>query len=149
MDFNGLLARNPLREKAILVVSERERLLERLSGILKEEGYRVHTTQEPVEAERLAEKLHPALMVIDWKRQGLSYDGLELLFVVRKNPHLKDIRLLFLAPRNPWYKADEFLDSLSFGPDDFITAPFNPDELLAKTDRLLGSSQERSDSPDD
>jgi len=83
-------------------------------------------------------------MVIQWKLGDSGYDGLELLFVIRQEPMLKEIPALLIVPGNPWYRVDEFLASLPFGPDDFICTPFTPEELLPKLSRLIIGSNDQS-----
>ncbi|MEM1094979.1 MAG: ATP-binding protein [Bacteroidota bacterium] len=67
-------------------------------------------------------------------------DGLALLERVRADDRLRQMPVVMLTAR-----ADEAdrLEGWRLGVDDYITKPFNADELLARIDNLLRNQQER------
>ncbi|MEM6648132.1 MAG: ATP-binding protein, partial [Bacteroidota bacterium] len=67
-------------------------------------------------------------------------DGLTLLECVRADDRLRQMPVVMLTAR-----ADEAdrLQGWRLGVDDYITKPFNADELLARIDNLLRNQQER------
>ena len=108
----------------ILVVDDEVHIRRLIAVALKRDGY------EPVEAATAKEALsffeivHPAAVLIDL---GLpDRDGLEL---VTKFAATKSIAILVVSARE---STDDKIAALDLGADDYVTKPFDSDELLAR-----------------
>ena len=108
----------------ILVVDDEVHIRRLIAVALKRDGY------EPVEAATAKEALsffeivHPAAALIDL---GLpDRDGLEL---VTKFAATKSIAILVVSARE---STDDKIAALDLGADDYVTKPFDSDELLAR-----------------
>ena len=67
-------------------------------------------------------------------------DGLELLETVKKSDTLRHIPMVMLTARA---SMEAKLSALQLGVDDYITKPFNEEELLIRIQNLLRNQQER------
>lgn len=61
-------------------------------------------------------------------------DGLEVLSHIRLNFPELDILVVMLTGKS---NEEEIVQALNAGADDYITKPFQPDELRARIQRLL------------
>jgi len=69
----------------------------------------------------------PDIILLDIMMQGM--DGYETCRRIRSNPDLKFTKILIVSAKT---MAGERLDGYNSGADDYITKPFNDDELLSK-----------------
>ena len=69
----------------------------------------------------------PALAVIDWEMPGLS--GIELCQRVRSTPLPSPVYVILLTARS---SRQDLVAGLEAGADDYLTKPFDPDELRAR-----------------
>jgi DNA-binding response OmpR family regulator len=69
----------------------------------------------------------PALALLDWVMPGMS--GPQICREARANPKTADIYIILLTARN---SADDILAGLRAGADDYVTKPFQPEELRAR-----------------
>lgn len=67
-------------------------------------------------------------------------DGLELLEIIKKNDTSRHIPMVMLTARQG---MEAKLSALQLGVDDYITKPFNEDELLIRIQNLLRNQRER------
>jgi two-component system, cell cycle response regulator len=91
-------------------------------------GYEVTAAADGLEALRILESREaPSLAVLDWMMPGV--EGPAVCKRVRENPELPYMYILLLTARNQ--KAD-ILRGLESGADDYLTKPFNAQELRAR-----------------
>lgn len=105
----------------ILIVDDDASINDMISEALADEGYTVHKAYSGTEALMLLEQIRPDLILLDLMLPGLA--GEELL------PRLKDIPVIVVSA-----KADinDKVGLLLGGAADYITKPFNIQELLAR-----------------
>ncbi|MDO4259176.1 MAG: response regulator transcription factor [Actinomycetaceae bacterium] len=114
----------------ILVVDDEAVLAELLGAALRHRGWETRTAANGWEALDIAPDFDPDVVVLDIQMPGL--DGLETLERLRKKqPHLP---VLFLTARDA--VADR-VTGLRAGADDYVTKPFDLDEVTARIDALL------------
>ncbi len=128
----------------ILVVEDNALLLEGIRDLLEVSGYRVLMAGDAVQALALLEHNHPDLIVSDIMMPGM--DGYELYEQVRLRPDLLDTPFVFVTARGE--KAD-IRRGKELGADDYITKPFEEEDLLvvvrAKLARRQALKQQRED----
>ena len=91
-------------------------------------GYQVTAAADGLEALRILESREaPSLAVLDWMMPGM--EGPVVCRRVRENINLPYVYILLLTARNQ--KAD-ILMGLESGADDYLTKPFNAQELRAR-----------------
>ncbi|WP_119069012.1 response regulator transcription factor [Aggregatilinea lenta] len=125
----------------ILLVDDERNIIELASLYLKQDGYRVISAEDGVEALQRAEQDQPALMVLDLMLPKL--DGWEVCKQVRA---ASDLPILMLTAR------DDDIDKivgLELGADDYLTKPFNPRELVARIKAILRRTEPRRAEGDD
>ena len=77
--------------------------------------------------EMLSGREPPALAIIDWMMPGL--DGLELCRRVRAAMRDTPVYMILLTSRA---SRKDLVEGLDAGADDYLTKPFDPDELRAR-----------------
>ncbi|MEX2160235.1 MAG: response regulator transcription factor [Dehalococcoidia bacterium] len=113
----------------ILVADDDAHIVELVSLYLTRAGYRVETAGDGDEALRKVKELDPALLLLDVMMPGP--DGLQVCRALRRR---SDVPIVLLTARSS--DVDK-IAGLRFGADDYVTKPFNPDELLARVEAVL------------
>lgn len=109
----------------ILIVDDTQEILELLQDILESEGFHVTASEDGAEALALLKNgLHPDLILLDIMMPNMS--GYELCAQIRRE---SDMPILFLSAKG---KAVDKVVGLEIGADDYITKPFDTEELLAR-----------------
>lgn len=119
-------------EKIVVVDDERE-IADLVALYLKNSGYNVITFYNSIEARDYIMKNPPDLAVLDIMMPEL--DGLELLKEIRET-HYYPIILLTAKDQEL-----DIITGLTLGSDEYITKPFKPLELVARTKALLRRSK--------
>ena len=119
---------SPVRP-AVLLVDDDLTLLSVLSRRVSRAGYDVRTAQSGSDALRLLEGWWPALLVVDLMMPGM--DGFELC---RRVKQLADLPIIVLSAVDD---SEAKVSALELYAEDFVTKPFDPDELVARIQRVL------------
>ena len=117
-----------MKQFTILVVDDDNQILDFLRPKLKGAGYNVLTASNGVEALEQAKAQEPDLLVLDMMMP--VKDGLETLKEIRE---FSAVPVIILSARGA--DADK-IKGLELGADDYLSKPFNPDELLARIKAL-------------
>jgi len=121
----------------ILLVDDEPSIIQLSQMYLEREGYRIDSVRDGEAALSVAERSHPALVVLDVMLPKL--DGFE---VCRRLRALEaDTAILMLTAR------DEDIDKilgLELGADDYLTKPFNPRELVARVKAILRRGERKA-----
>jgi two-component system, OmpR family, response regulator len=118
---------------AVLVVDADLRTVEQLSVGLRLRGFAVHTAADGPTALRCARRVRPDAVILEVALPGM--DGFELLGRLRA--HGVHAPGLFLSIRA---SLQDRLTGLAVGGDDYITKPFNVEEVLARLCAVLRRS---------
>ena len=125
------------------MVDDEENLVRLLRGYLEREGFEVHAALDGPSALEAARRLDPDLVVLDWMLPGL--DGMEVLRGLRR---FSGAYVVVLTARSE--EVDKIV-GLSTGADDYMTKPFSPGELVARTRAMLrrprGSATDTPEEP--
>lgn len=119
------------------MVEDEENLHEALKLNLELEDYEVGSAFDGVEALKAVENEHFDLIILDVMLPEL--DGISVCERIRLQNN--DIPILILSAKNS--SADRVL-GLKKGADDYLTKPFNLEELLLRVSKLLEKSQRLS-----
>jgi DNA-binding response OmpR family regulator len=111
----------------ILVVDDELESLRLLTNVLQAEGYRVRPADSGELALRSVQEKLPDLILLDLRMPGL--DGLEVCRRLKAKPETRDIPLMFLSAS---HEPNEKIEGLKLGAVDFISKPFQREELLAR-----------------
>ena len=115
--------------ETILVADDDAHIVELVSMYLRREGYRVEAAYDGDETLRRVNELHPSLVVLDIMMPGP--DGLQICRSLRRR---SNVPILLVTARS---SDIDKIAGLRFGADDYVTKPFNPDELVARVEAVL------------
>jgi len=121
------------KKYSILLVEDEENLLEALKLNLELEGYEVSGVTDGVEALKAIENEYFDLIILDVMLPEL--DGISVCESIRLQGN--EIPILILSARNS--SVDRVL-GLKKGADDYLTKPFNLEELLLRINKLIHKS---------
>jgi signal transduction histidine kinase len=125
-----------MSEHRILVVEDHEPLLEAIQEILATEGYDVLRATDGLEALAVMERTHPDLILADIMMPNM--DGYDLYEEVRAHPKWVTIPFIFLTAKA---SKEDRLRGKSLGVEDYITKPFEAEELVVAIDARLKRAQ--------
>ena len=114
----------------ILVVDDNRDICELIENILLAEGYNVESCCNPLEFGKIIDGDKPKLIITDMLMSGV--DGRTLTKEVKANPQTKDIKIMMMSAH-----PDAVQISENVGVDDFLSKPFEIDDLVRKVERLL------------
>jgi signal transduction histidine kinase len=124
-------------QPTILIVEDEPHILDIVSYLLEDDGYRVLQAADGQTALRLVETHEPDLIISDVAMPGM--DGFALCERVRANPRLAQTPFIFLTARGA--RAD-MRRGMGLGADDYVIKPFEPDELLTAVNVRLARAAE-------
>ncbi|CAG0935049.1 Alkaline phosphatase synthesis transcriptional regulatory protein PhoP [Thermoflexales bacterium] len=119
----------------ILVVDDDRQIVRLVQSYLQQSGFTVLTAYDGAEALHALRREKPDLMVLDLMLPGR--DGLEVTRIVRNDVALAAIPILMLTAR---VEDVDKLIGLELGADDYLTKPFNPQEVVARVKAILRRS---------
>lgn len=120
----------PNTKASILVVEDEESLKEALKLNLELEKYEVTTVDNGPDVLKMVKNEYFDLIILDIMLPEM--DGLTVCETIRMQQN--DVPILFLSARNTG--ADK-VEGLKKGGDDYMTKPFNLEELLLRVDILI------------
>ncbi|MFC4304507.1 response regulator transcription factor [Cohnella boryungensis] len=115
--------------KHLLLADDNANIRKLLRYAMTKEGYQVYEAQDGLEAVRLMEQEPIDLAVIDIMMPGM--DGFDLCEYIRTNYNIPIIMLTALDQLTD--KAQGYLR----GTDDYVTKPFEPEELVFRVKALF------------
>jgi two-component system, NtrC family, sensor kinase len=117
-----------MTEKAtILVVDDTPENVLLLDALLTGKGYRVVTASSGAEALRLIGSAPPDLVLLDVVMPGMG--GYEVCQKIRSDPDTEILPVVMVTALDP---AQERIKGLEAGADDFLSKPFDRDELRVR-----------------
>jgi two-component system, OmpR family, alkaline phosphatase synthesis response regulator PhoP len=120
---------------SILLVEDEENLQEALKLNLELEGYEVTSSYDGAHALNIIKKEHFDLIILDVMLPEV--DGITVCETIRLNNFT--LPILILSAKNS--SADRVL-GLKKGADDYLTKPFNLEELLLRVNNLIKKSEQ-------
>lgn len=113
--------------ETIMVVDDTAANLQLLETMLQKWGYRVVQFPSGAMALRAATRNPPDLILLDIMMPGM--DGFEVCRQLKANERLKDIPVLFISALDG---TDDKIRAFSAGGLDYVTKPFEEEEVLAR-----------------
>lgn len=114
--------------------------LQLLTGMLKGRGCKVRPVPSGPEALQAVQRIPPDLILLDINMPGMS--GYDVCKRVKEDPKLKDIPVLFISALSE--TADK-VKAFSAGGVDYVTKPFQLEEVQARVETHLRLRQLRSE----
>lgn len=116
----------------ILIVDDDPDLTNLVKNILEAENYMVFAAESGEEALGEAPKLRPDLIILDIILPGI--DGYDTCKILKTDEHTSLIPIIILSIK---CGVKDRIAGLNIGADDYITKPFDPDELTARVEAVL------------
>jgi signal transduction histidine kinase len=99
-----------------------------LEATLKKRNFDVDVTEDGEQAwEILKDGKAPQLAILDWMMPGM--DGLDVCRMVREKKAFPYTYIILLTAKG---RKEDIAQGLQEGADDYVTKPFNPQELMAR-----------------
>lgn len=116
----------------ILIVEDEPAIAELVKCSLRDGGWDCCAVADATAAWEFLLGRRPQLVLLDWMLREQS--GLHLLLRMRRDPRLNQLPVIMLSGKT---LEQDKLAGLEGGADDYMTKPFSPRELLARTHALL------------
>jgi DNA-binding response OmpR family regulator len=116
----------------ILVIDDDELVSRTLQRTLKIYGHHVMVSNSGTEGLQLAHRHPPDMFVLDIMMPGA--DGYQVCRQIRGDPLLQDLPVLFLTAR---LKDEDKIEGFRAGADDYLTKPFNLEELNLRVKAIM------------
>jgi DNA-binding NtrC family response regulator len=121
--------------ETILIVDDETNLRKTLAEILRKRGYITHEAADGAIAVGLLREITPELIFTDWKMPGMS--GEEFLRYIRNDERLSAIPVIVITAYGSSHSA---IEAVRLGAYDFITKPFDLEEIAMTAKRALAHS---------
>jgi PAS domain S-box-containing protein len=129
----------------IMIVDDKPDNLKLLQNLLVEQGHKVMAFPRGEQALHAAARHKPDLILLDIRMPEM--DGYEVCRRLKADISLQDIPVLFISALN---STQDKLQAFAHGGVDYVTKPFQPEEVRARVNthlqlrRLLRESEERN-----
>lgn len=120
----------------VLIVDDEKRMLDLLALYLRPHNYVCKKAQGATEALTYIQNEPFDIVLLDIMMPEM--DGWELCQEIRR---ISDVPIIMVTARE---QRDDIIKGLQLGADDYITKPFNEDELLARMEAILRRSAPRT-----
>ena len=121
-----------IEKKKMLLIDDDPKLLIGLRAVMTLQGYEVFSTSDGNEGLRMAKENKPDIIVCDVMMP--KPNGFLIKTLLAGSEQTATIPFIFLTARK--FPADK-IAALNQGADDYITKPFNVDELISRIEAIL------------
>ncbi|WP_318401917.1 hybrid sensor histidine kinase/response regulator [Photobacterium leiognathi] len=120
----------------ILVVDDEPVNLQILNNFLRLAGYRVKTAENGPQALAMVEEQRPDLILLDIMMPEMS--GYEVCTILRKQYSIFELPIMMLSALG---QIQDRIKGFECGANDYLTKPFNKEELIARIQAYLQASK--------
>jgi DNA-binding NtrC family response regulator len=119
----------------ILIVDDEANLRKTLAEILRARGYAILEADDGATAVELLREARPDLIFSDWKMPIMG--GEEFLQHLHSHPQLANVPVIVITAYGSSHSA---IEAVRLGAYDFVTKPFDLDEIVVTAERALDHS---------
>ncbi|HEX2992724.1 MAG TPA: response regulator [Anaerolineales bacterium] len=116
----------------ILIAEDERDIRDLVAFTLRFAGYEVFAAANGEEAVQLAPQVNPDLILMDVRMPRMT--GYEACRILKLNPDLKDIPIVFLSAKG---QEAEIQQGLEAGAEEYLLKPFAPDQLTSHVKTIL------------
>lgn len=129
----------------LLLVDDEPGLREAVRAYLEDSGFTVDVASNAQAGWELLEAQRPDLVISDIMMPQV--DGYQFLSQLREDPRYSKLPVVFLTAKG---MTKDRIQGYQAGVDAYLSKPFDPDELVAIVENLLGrrAAQEEGETPD-
>lgn len=117
----------------ILVVDDDEQVASYVKLSFSLNGYQVEWISDGRQAVKKIQENIPDAVILDLKLPGTN--GFRICEELRSDPQTRAIPIIVVS--GSWKNAEDRIRSIEVGADDFLTKPFDANELMARIKRIL------------
>lgn len=117
---------------SVLVVEDEPNIVDSLSFLMKQAGYRVWIARDGDTALRMMASEMPNLVLLDVMLP--RRDGYQVCQAIRANPEWNGVRVIMLSAKG---RELDRRKGIALGADDYITKPFSTREIVERVRRTL------------
>jgi len=128
------------KKSRILVVDDTVENIQLLGSFLQKEGYQLNVAQNGIQALDAVNAMPPDLILLDIMMPGM--DGYETCEKLKSSPETSDIPIIFLTAK---VEPQDIVKGFKMGAVDYLTKPFNVEELLARVSTHLQLQKARQE----
>ncbi|WP_458626109.1 response regulator [Winogradskyella sp. PC D3.3] len=121
--------------KTVLIIEDDTVLRENTTELLELSNYNVISAFDGISGVKMAKEQLPDIIVCDIMMPGL--DGYETLKILAQHEATKCIPFIFLSAKT---EVRDVRKGMSMGADDYITKPFNEDELISAIESRIAKN---------
>src|SRR3989344_3216568 len=110
---------------SIFIVEDNENQRDFLSALFSDAGYSVRTVGSGSEALKMLDKVKPDLVILDLGLPDIT--GETVFQEIRKN--YPELPVVIVTARG---KVSDIVEGFNLGADDYVTKPYNADDLLVR-----------------
>jgi DNA-binding response OmpR family regulator len=111
--------------KDIVIIEDERDILDALKYLLEKNGFRIFAFLSAEEFFSAKDRPDHCVYLVDWNLPGIK--GVDIIRTIRLKDKLSPIFMM-----SAYNKPDQIIEGLQTGADDYITKPFNYDELLVR-----------------
>ena len=116
----------------ILIIEDEKLILESIADYLREEGYQCLTATSGAKGIAIAKKEIPDIILCDIRMPAMN--GHQVLKELRNHSNTSSIPFIFLSAM---VDKNDLRTGMMLGADDYITKPFQPEELISSIETRL------------
>ena len=124
--------------KKILIVDDEQDIVESLKFVLEASDYTCYCAYNGEDGLKLAKEIMPDLIILDVMMPKIN--GYKINRLLKYDSKYKNIPILMVTARS---QEEDKLIGEETGVDEYITKPFDLDEVVRKVDQYLGSQVEK------
>ena len=121
-----------METKNILVIEDDEIVARTIERSLRGNEFHITLANSGVKGLKIARRSPPDLVILDIIMPGM--DGYAVCAEMRADPILSDVSILFLTAKS---KDEDKIAGFRVGADDYLSKPFNIDELILRVRAIL------------
>ncbi len=126
--------------KNVLVIEDDDIVARTIERSLRGHEFHITIANSGVKGLKLARRAVPDLVILDIIMPGM--DGYTVCREMRTDPILSEVPVLFLTAKS---KEEDKIDGFRVGADDYLTKPFNIDELILRVRAILRRTKPRQE----
>jgi DNA-binding response OmpR family regulator len=116
----------------VLIIEDDDIVARTIERLLRVAEFHTYVAGTGVDGLQIARRRIPDLVILDVNMPGMN--GYEVCQEMRSDPLLKDVPILFLTAKA---KDEDRISGLKAGADDYLSKPFNMEELILRVRAIL------------
>ncbi|MGD2089650.1 MAG: response regulator [Candidatus Aminicenantes bacterium] len=131
---------NKQKKPIVFIVDDVPKNLQVLGNTLRNRDYNISVATSGEQALNMMDKILPDLILLDVVMPGI--DGFKVCKKLKTSEKTKDIPIIFLTAKT---QTEDIVKGFELGAVDYVTKPFNKEELLARVHTQLALRNARKE----